>query len=98
MKAVALIRRRDAVAMDAFVEMVVWHLPAPLAPSLHRFKYRLAYVVKGRCVVLYDNERGKGDHRHFAGREGPYRFASPERLVSDFDADRERWDRENRRP
>jgi hypothetical protein len=42
MKAVAMIRRRDVVAMDAFVEMVVWHLPLPLAPSLHRFKYRLA--------------------------------------------------------
>jgi hypothetical protein len=49
-------------------------------------------------VVLYDNERGKGDHRHFAGREAPYRFISPERLVADFDADRERWDRENRHP
>ena len=51
----------------------------------------------GVYEVLYDNERGKGDHRHYAGRESPYRFVSPERLVADFDADRERWDRENRR-
>ncbi|NJD86740.1 MAG: hypothetical protein FIB05_01830 [Betaproteobacteria bacterium] len=98
MKADALIRRRIVVATDAFVELVVWRLSAPLPPSTHRFKYRLAYVVRGACVVLYDNERGKGDHRHFAGREAPYRFASPERLIADFDADRERWDRENRRP
>lgn len=98
MKADALIRRRIVVAVDAFVEVVVWRLSAPLAPSTHRFKCRLAYVVRGVCVVLYDNERGKGDHRHFAGREVPYRFASPERLIADFDADRERWDRENRRP
>jgi len=98
MKADALVRRRIVVAMDAFVEVVVWRLSAPLAPSTHRFKYRLAYVVRGVCVVLYDNERGKGDHRHFAGREVPYRFASPGRLMADFDADRERWDRENRRP
>ena len=98
MKADALIRRRIVVAMDAFVEVVVWRLSAPLAPSTHRFKYRLAYVVRGDCVVLYDNERGKGDHRHFAGREVPYRFTSPDRLIADFDADRERWDRENRRP
>ncbi len=97
MKAEALIRRRVVVALDAFVEMAVWRLSAPLAPSSHRFKYRLAYVVTGKCVVLYDNERGKGDHRHFAGREAPYRFVSPERLIADFDADRERWDRENRR-
>jgi hypothetical protein len=97
MKADALIRRRIVVATDAFVEVVVWRLPAPLAPSAHRSKYRLAYVVRGMCVVLYDNERGKGDHRHFSGRETPYRFVSPERLVADFDADRERWNRENRR-
>lgn len=97
MKADALIRRRIVVATDAFVEVVVWRLPAPLTPSAHRFKYRLAYVVRGMCVVLYDNERGKGDHRHFSGRETPYRFVSPERLVADFDADRERWNRENRR-
>lgn len=97
MKADALIRRRVVVATDAFVEVVVWCLPVPLAPSTHRFKYRLAYVVKGECVVLYDNERGKGDHRHFRGREAPYRFISPERLVADFDSDRERWNRENRR-
>lgn len=98
MKADALIRRRIVVAMDAFVEVVVWRLSVPLAPSTHRFKYRLAYVVRGACVVLYDNERGKGDHRHFAGHEAPYRFTSPERLIADFDADRKRWDRENRRP
>jgi len=98
MKADPLVRRRVVVAMDAFVEMVVWRLPVPLTPSRHCYKYRLAYVVAGKCVVLYDNERSKGDHRHFAGREVPYRFVSPERLIADFDADRKRWDRENRRP
>jgi hypothetical protein len=98
MKAFALVRRRVVVAPDAFAEIVVWRLPEPLAPSMHRFKYRLAYIVQGECVVLYDNERGKGDHRHFAGRETTYRFVSAERLVADFSADMERWDRENRRP
>jgi hypothetical protein len=34
--------------------------------------------------VGYDNERGKGDHRHVQGRELVYRFTSPERLVADF--------------
>lgn len=97
MKAGALTKRRVVVAMDAFVEVVVWRLPVPLAPSTHRFKCRLACVVRGECVVLYDSERGKGDHRHFGGRETPYRFISPERLVADFDSDRERWNRENRR-
>jgi len=97
MKAVALTRRRVVIAADAFVEMVVWRLDEPLAASTHRFKYRLAYVVRGQCVVLYDNERGKGDHRHFGKSERLYRFVSPDRLMADFEADIERWNRENRR-
>jgi hypothetical protein len=97
MKAVALVQRRVVVAADAFVEMVVWAVAEPLPPSTHRFKYRLAYVVADECVVLYDNERGKGDHRHLAGAETRYKFISPDQLIEDFSADIERWNRENRR-
>jgi len=97
MKAIALIQRRVVVATDAFVELAVWRLAEPLGPSTHRFKYRLAYVVGGECVVRYGNERGKGDHRHFGGMQRPYRFVSAPRLMTDFGADIERWNRENRR-
>ena len=97
MKAVPLVQRRVVVATDAFAELVIWRVAEPLAPSRHRFKYRLAYVVGGECVVLYDNERGKGDHRHFGKSEQRYRFVSADRLVADFEADIERWNRENRR-
>lgn len=97
MKAVALLQRRVVVAADAFAEIVVWSLIEPPPPSTHRFKYRLAYVVADECVVLYDNERGKGDQRRFAGAQEPYKFISPDRLIEDFSADIERWNRENRR-
>jgi Family of unknown function (DUF6516) len=30
----------------------------------YRFKYRLALVADGICVLRYDNETGKNDHRH----------------------------------
>ena len=33
--------------------------------STHDYKYALAYVVAGQCVIRYDNEAGKGDHKHF---------------------------------
>jgi hypothetical protein len=33
------------------------------------FNYRLVYVVDGRRIVGYDNERGKGDHKHLGDRE-----------------------------
>lgn len=97
MQAVALIRRRVVIAEDAFAEVVVWRLPESVPPSSHSFKYRLAHVVRGECVVRYDNERGKGDHRHVDGREATYRFTTPESLMAHFHADIERWNHEHGR-
>ncbi|MGD0736205.1 MAG: DUF6516 family protein [Terracidiphilus sp.] len=37
--------------------------------------------------VGYDNERGKGDHRHFQGVETAYAFSTVEQLIADFWAD-----------
>ena len=97
MKAVLLHRRRVVLAVDAFVEVVVWRVPAPVPPSRHTFKYRLAYLVGGKCVLRYDNEQGKGDHRHSAVAETPYAFSTPDRLMADFEADVARWNHENGR-
>lgn len=38
----------------------------------------------------YDNERGRGDHKHLGEVETAYRFVSPEQLVADFLADVEK--------
>jgi hypothetical protein len=40
-----------------------------------------------KCLVLCDNEAGKGDHRHVMGRKEPYRFVSVTKLRRDFAAD-----------
>lgn len=97
MKATLLFRRRVVIAEDAFVEVVIWQIPEPLPPSRHGFKYRLAYVVGGRCVLRYDNERGKGDHRHTESTEASHEFSTPDRLMADFAADVMRWNHENGR-
>jgi len=97
MKAVALVRRRVVVAADAFVEVVIWRVPEPVSPSTHSFKYSLAYVVEQRCVLRYDNERGKGDHRHTETAEEPYTFSTPDQLMADFESDVARWNREHGR-
>src|SRR5512139_1672058 len=97
MKALALVRRRVVVAADAFVEVVIWQVPEPVPPSTHLFKYSLAYVVEQRCVLRYDNERGKGDHRHTETVEEPYAFSTPDQLMADFEADVARWNREHGR-
>ena len=70
MKAVQLVSNRVVYSGSAFADLVLWRLPKPLKGSAHAFKYRLAYVVRGECVLRYDNEVGKGDHRHFGKKEG----------------------------
>jgi hypothetical protein len=95
MKAVELVRIRITYSETAFAELLLWQVPKPVAGSAHRFKYRLAYVVRGVCVLRYDNEAGKGDHRHFGGEQGRYTFATPEQLVADFERDIARWNSEN---
>jgi hypothetical protein len=69
---------------NAFAEIVVWRLPRSVRGSTHRLKYRLALVENGVCVLRYDNEAGKGDHRHVGNTEGRYDFTTPEALLADF--------------
>jgi hypothetical protein len=96
MQAVALVHTRIVYSDTAFAELVLWRVPKPVVGSVHLFKYRLAYVVDGVCVIRYDNETGKGDHRHFNSKESAYRFTVPERLLVDFQRDIARWNDENR--
>ena len=96
MKATELLRTRVALSEDAFAAFVLWRVPKPVRGSAYSFKYRLAYVVNDTCVVRYDNETGKGDHRHFGTTERFYTFETPEKLIADFQDDIARWNRENR--
>ncbi len=72
---------------DEIVEMTIWQVPMPVAASDHRLKYSLFFGRKGERVIGYDNERGKGDHRHYRGREEPYVFVGVDELIADFIAD-----------
>ncbi|MCK2097077.1 toxin-antitoxin system TumE family protein [Thauera aromatica] len=96
MKAMQLVSTRIPYTASSFAELVLWRLPRPVGGSSHDFKYRLAYVVRGECVLRYDNEAGKGDHRHLGRIESPYAFTTPEKLIADFQRDIQRWNDENR--
>ncbi|MFZ3017044.1 MAG: DUF6516 family protein [Gallionella sp.] len=95
MKARELFNRRVPVTEQAFAELVLWEVPEPLSGSKHCYKYRLAFVAAGECVLRYDNEAGKGDHKHVNGKEVKYRFVSVDQLVADFFEDVKRWRDEN---
>lgn len=87
MRAELLLDERHVLSETAFAELVVWRVPVPVRASRHEFRYRLALVVDGTCVLRYDNETGKGDHRHVGEKEYGYRFRDAERLLEDFWAD-----------
>lgn len=91
MKATLLLSRRDRWRAGTFTEVVVWHLPRRLPGSAHRYKYRLALVDQGMNVLRYDNETGKGDHRHLGTGEEPYAFTGIEQLLQDFESDTRAW-------
>lgn len=86
-----LFNQRRTISENAFVEMVVWRLGLPLPGSCHSFKYRLALVVSGVCVLRYDNEAGNGDHKHIGKMEIPYAFTTPKALLDDFWNDVDTW-------
>jgi hypothetical protein len=86
-KAVLLLHRQRYYDDGAISEIKLWRLPEPVSGSVHRFKYSLFYGYPGRRAVGYDNERGKGDHRHWDDVETPYRFTSMDKLLADFGAD-----------
>jgi hypothetical protein len=90
MAAELLIDERHVLDARAFVELVVWRLPRAARGSRHSLKYRLALVVDEVCVLRYDNESGKGDHRHLRDQESPYRFVDTDTLLTDFWRDVER--------
>jgi hypothetical protein len=87
MPAGLLLDERHILGEAAFAEIVVWRVSAPVRGSGHQYRYRLALVIDGKCVLRYDNEAGKGDHRHVHDQEREYRFKDAEQLLTDFWSD-----------
>ena len=94
MKADLLLRKRIALSETAFVEMVVWHVPRPVRGSSHDFKYSLVLVADEICLIRYDTEAGKGDHKHLGDVEVAYKFVDLGQLDRDFWSDVEAWDKQ----
>lgn len=91
MKAELLFKDRILQGEKGFAELVLWHLPTAVPGSGHSFKYRLALVINGVCVLRYDNKSGKGDHKQIGEIETAYTFESPRQLLMDFWHDVNIW-------
>ena len=82
-----LVLNKRLVLGKVIIQERIWAVPQAVPGSVHGYKYSLALIVDGECVLRYDNESGKGDHRHFRGQESVYAFVSMEKLMDDFQAD-----------
>jgi hypothetical protein len=83
-KAEKLLEERLLLDDGSILALRLWRVPEPVPPVTHRFKYALFYGRPGERLVLFDNERGKGDHKHIREVESPYVFESVEKLIADF--------------
>jgi hypothetical protein len=93
-RATLLLRERRILGEGRFAEIVIWRVPSPTRGSAHEIKYRLAFVIDGVYVLRFDNEGGKGDHKHVGESEVPYAFRSTDRLIEDFWAEIDHWSAE----
>jgi hypothetical protein len=84
MQAELVLQERFVLGDRRFAEIVIWRVPTALPGSPHEFKYRLALVVERNCVLRFDNEAGKGDHKHIGEEQVAYEFTTLAHLIDDF--------------
>ena len=86
MKAKEYANQKIKLPDGSLVSVVIWELPERTEKRPHGFKYRLNYcTANGTPLIRYDNEKGKGDHKHLSdGKEEPYRFQDIDTLLDDF--------------
>ena len=86
-KTTLILHRKRRYDDGAILELKLWQVPAAVPGSAHLFKYSLFYGSGGRRLIGYDNEAGKGDHRHRGGKEEAYAFTTFRQMLADFLAD-----------
>ena len=86
-RATLFYRDKGVLPDGGIVEITIWRLPKSDSERPHGLKYSLYYGKGGKRLIGYDNERGKGDHRHILDREEAYAFVSAEQLIADFMTD-----------
>ena len=91
MPATLIAKSKEIHDDGSIVEVVIWQLSEPVLPCEHCYKYRLYFGAGGVCRVRYDNERGKGDHKHINSVEVGYVFSSLDQLLDDFEQDIANW-------
>lgn len=92
MKARLILDTKTILADGRIIQREIWKLPQTTEGRQHALKYRLYCGKSGKTIVRYDNETGKGDHRHVGSDEVElaYIFVSLVQMLIDFDTDIEK--------
>lgn len=92
MKARLILDTKIILTDGRIIQRKILKLPQTTGGRLHVLKYRLYCGKSGITTVRYDNETGKGDHRHVGPEEvkSVYVFVSLVQLLIDFDTDIEK--------
>ena len=92
-KAILILDTKTILQDGRIVQRKIWQLPQQQVDRPHGLKYRLYCGKEGQTIVRYDNESGKGDHRHVGAQEleTTYVFTSLVQLLKDFAQDIERF-------
>jgi len=95
MKAEPLLIRKRVYPNGDIVEIKAWSV-GKSKDKPHGVKYSLVFIRDGKRVIGYDNAEGKGDHRHYKGREHRYAFRGIDELIRDFFEDIRRYKDESK--
>ena len=91
MTAVLKLKERHVLSDHCFAEIKIWEVAPPVRGSWHTFKYSLVLIESSKCVLRFDNEASKGDHKHFDDHETAYIFSTLDRLLQDFWNEVDQW-------
>ncbi|KAB2833420.1 MAG: hypothetical protein F9K48_08440 [Candidatus Brocadia sp.] len=94
MKAGLVYHEKKYITEHTFREVKIWRVPES-EDKPHGYKYSLVYIVDRERVIGYDNAEGKGDHRHYMGKEYPYKFQGLDKLWKDFMNDIKQFEEES---
>ncbi len=86
-EATLIFHRKEDYDDGYLAGLKIWRLPETTDERPHGLKYSLFYGREGVRIIGYDNERGKGDHRHYGAVEEKYVFQSMRQLINDFMSD-----------
>ena len=88
-KATLILDSKTILEDGRLIQRKIWQLATSDSSHKHGFKYSLYCGNSGVTIVRYDNETGKGDHKHIGSAETEiaYVYKTLQQLLIDFVSD-----------